>query len=127
MTAVFAIFIILHGLAHLWYVTLSLNVIPFKSEFGWSGDSWLLTNFISGSVSPTIATIVYAIAALGLVCAGVGLLMDHQLFRPIMLWSAILSLSAIGLFWDGNTSQIIEKGLIGFVINVIVIIGLLLL
>lgn len=126
MTTFFAIFIILHGLAHLWYVTLSLNLIPFKPEFGWSGDSWLLSNFVTSNVSPTIATVAYAVAALGLVTAGVGLLIDQQWYRPFMLWSAVLSLVAVVSFWDGNTSQIIEKGLIGLVINAIVIIGLLL-
>ena len=127
MTTFFGIFIILHGLAHLWYITLSLNVIPFKPEFGWSGNSWLFSHFVSSSISPKIALIMYGVAALGLLSSGVGLFMDQHWHRPLMLWSAVLSLAAILLFWDGNPSQIIEKGLIGLIINAMVIFGLLLL
>jgi hypothetical protein len=72
-----------------------------------------------------VASILYSLAALGFIAAGAGLLCEQQWFRPAMLWSAILSIIAIVLFWDGNASQIIEKGLLGFVINVLLILVLL--
>lgn len=125
MTTFFAIFIILHGIAHLWYVTLSLRLIAYKPEMGWSGTSWLLTSILGDGATRIIASILYTLASLGLLAAGVGLLMDQKWFRPVMLWSAVLSLIAVVLFWDGNASQIIEKGLIGFVISGLVILVLL--
>lgn len=124
MTTFFAIFIILHGLAHLWYVTLSLKLIAFKPEMGWSGESWLLTSVLGDGGARTIATILYTLASLGFVAAGAGMLMEQQWFRPAMVWSAVLSIIAIILFWDGSASQIIEKGVLGFVISGLVIIGL---
>lgn len=124
MTNFFAIFIILHGLAHLWYVTLSIKLIAYKPEMGWSGDSWLLTNLMGDGGARTIAAILYTLASLGFVAAGVGLLMEEQWFRPLTIWSAVLSIIGIVLFWDGSASQIIEKGLLGFVISVLVMIGL---
>ena len=124
MTNFFAIFVILHGLTHLWYVTLSLRLFAYKPEMGWSGKSWLLTSMIGDVGARTVATILYSLAALGFIAAGVGLLCEQPWFRPAMLWSAILSIIAIVLFWDGNASQIIEKGLLGFVISGLVILVL---
>ena len=71
-----------------------------------------------------IASILYSLASLGFVAAGAGMLIGQQWFRPAMIWSAVLSIIAIVLFWDGSISKIIEKGLIGFVISGLVIIGL---
>lgn len=125
MTNFFAIFVILHGLAHLWYGTLSLRLFAFKPEMGWSGKSWLLTSMIGDVGARAVASILYTLAAMGFIAVGVGLLCEQQWFRPAMLWSAILSLTAIVLFWDGNASQIIEKGLLGFIISGLLILVLL--
>lgn len=124
MKTFFAVFIILHGLAHLWYVTLSLKLFAYKPEMGWSGESWLLSSIMGDGGARILAATLYALASLGFVVAGAGMLMEQQWFRPLMLGSAVLSIIAIVLFWDGIASQMIEKGLLGFVINGLVIIGL---
>lgn len=125
MTNILAVFIILHGLVHLWYVIMSLQLVDNKPEMGWTGKSCLLTNKLGEGANRIIASILYSFAALGFVVSGVGLLMEQLWFRPLMAGSAVLSLLAIVLFWDGKTSQIIEKGLLGFVISALVLIGLL--
>ncbi|MCJ7735755.1 MAG: hypothetical protein MUQ10_00375 [Anaerolineae bacterium] len=125
MTTFFAIFVILHGLVHLWYVTLNLGLIPYQPEMGWSGVSWLLTNMLGDGGARTIASILYTLAFLGLAVAGAGMLMEQQWFRPVMMASAVLSFIAISLFWDGKPSQIVEKGIIGFAISALLIVGLL--
>ena len=43
---VISLFIVLHGLVHLWYFTLSQRLVEFKPEMGWSGRSWIFTNFL---------------------------------------------------------------------------------
>ena len=91
---------------------------------GWSGESWLLTSIMGDGRARILAAILYALAALGFVVAGTGMLMEQQWFRPLMLGSAVLSIIAIVLFWDGIASQMIEKGLLGFIINGLVIISL---
>ena len=53
------------------------------------------------------------------------MLMEQQWFRPVMIGSAVLSFIAIGLFRDGKPSQIVEKGIVGFAISMLVIVGLL--
>ena len=43
------LFIVLHGLVHLWYVVLSQKLVAFQPEMGWVGRSWLLTNVLGDS------------------------------------------------------------------------------
>ena len=124
MTNLFAVFIILHGLVHLWYVTLSLRLVAHMPEMGWSGESWLLTRVLGDAATRAISTLLYGLACLGFVAAGAGLLLGQPWFRPMMLRSAVVSLVAIGGFWDGKTSQIVEKGIIGFTISLLVVIAL---
>ena len=97
MRTLVAVFLILHGIFHLWYVTVSLRLIEYKSWMGWSGESWLLT---------TIAAVLYSLAAMGFVASGVGLLMEQPWFRPVLVGSVVFSLIAILLFWDGKDSTI---------------------
>lgn len=40
------IFMLLHGLVHLWYFVMSRGLVELKPEMGWSGKSWLLTNLL---------------------------------------------------------------------------------
>ena len=124
MITFFAVFVILHGLAHLWYVTLSLKLIAYKPEMGWSGESWLLTSMLGDGGARTIASILYTLESLGLVAAGAGMSIGKQWFHPVVIWSAVLLITAIVLFWDGSASQIIEKGLLGLVISGLLIISL---
>jgi hypothetical protein len=124
VTTIIAISIILHGLAHIWYVVLSLGWVPFQPEMGWSGESWLLTGMLDDERARSLATVLYALAALGFVAAGTGMLMKGGWFRPVILVSAVLSFIAIALYWDGNLSQLVQKGILGIVINVLAFLGL---
>ena len=92
---------------------------------GWSGESWLFTRVLGDAATRAMSTLLYALACLGFVAAGTGLLLGQAWSRPLLLRSAVLSLIAIGGFWNGKPSQIVEKGIIGFAISGLVVIGLL--
>jgi hypothetical protein len=124
MTIFLAIFIILHGLVHIWYVVLSLRLVPFQPEMGWSGESWLLSGMLGDEKARSLAAILYLLATLGFVVAGIGMLTKGGWFRPVMILSAALSSVAIILYWDGNPSLLVQKGLLGFVISAFVFLGL---
>ena len=125
MEILLSLFIILHGLVHFWYVAVSLRLVPFQPEMGYSGESWLLTKPLGDGVTRMLAAISYSLAALGFVAAGVGLWLEQAWARPVLSFAAIISLLAIGLFWDGKTTKLIEKGLIGFVISGLILVGVL--
>jgi len=106
MTTLVAIFLIVHGLLHLWYVTVSLRLIEYKPWMGWSGESWLLTSSLGDGGARTIAAVLYSLAAMGFVASGVGLLMEQPWFRLVLVGSLVFSLIATLLFWDGKNSTI---------------------
>ena len=107
MRTLVAVFLILHGIFHLWYVTVSLRLIEYKSWMGWSGESWLLTTRIGDGGARTIAAVLYSLAAMGFVASGVGLLMEQLWFRLVLAGSVIISLIAVALFWYGKRSLLL--------------------
>ena len=115
------IFIILHGLVHLWYVTLCLGLVEFQSAMGWTGQSWILSSFISNEATHSVASVFYILATLPFLASGIGIIMRLTWWQPMLLGSAIFSSFVIILFWDGQPQQLVEKGLLGLVINIVIV------
>lgn len=112
------IFIVLHGLVHLWYVVLSYGLVEFQPDMGWTGESWLLSGLLGESLTRSLAGVLYIAASLAFVASGVGIFADAEWRRPLLLGSAILSSVLVLLYWDGGTEMIVQKGLAGLLINV---------
>jgi hypothetical protein len=107
------VFIVLHGLVHLWFVVLSWRLVSFQPEMGWTGRSWLFTNSIGDASTRWLASGLYALSAVALVAGGIGYLAHSRWAPPMLLGAAVLSAATIMLFWDGSLVRIVEKGLIG--------------
>ncbi|MGD2166423.1 MAG: hypothetical protein PVH50_12945 [Anaerolineae bacterium] len=120
------IFVVLHGLIHLWYVVLSQGLVEFQADMGWTGESWLLSGLLGDSAVRSMAAPLYALATVGFVAGGVGMLGRHDWWRTIVVGAAALSTATVILFWDGHVSMIVQKGLIGLLIDVGLLIALLL-
>ena len=121
----YAIFILLHGLVHMWYVTLAQRWVPFEPEMGWTGNSWLLTNMMGDAPTRTFATILYSIATLSFVIAGAGVLAQADWWVIVLVGAAIVSSVTILLFWDGSFGMLVQKGMLGLLINIVLLISLL--
>lgn len=121
----FGVFVLLHGLVHLWYVTLSQRWVEFQAEMGWSGASWLLTPLLGDAATRTLATLLYALAALGFVGGAIGIFAGQAWWRPVVVGSAAFSAVTILIFWDGGLQMIVEKGLAGFLIDAALLVALL--
>lgn len=119
------IFIILHGLVHLWYVTLSQGLVEFQPEMGWAGNSWLLSNLLGDAATRSLASAGYILGAIAFAAAGVGILVNSGWWRPMLLGSAVFSSAVIALLWDGSTQMLVQKGLLGLAINVAILVALL--
>lgn len=119
-------FIMLHGLVHLWYLTLSQRLVQFEAEMGWTGQSWLLSAFLGDSALRWLATALYAVATLGFVAGGLGLVAQQEWWEPITIATAAVSAVTIVLFWDGGTQMLVQKGLVGLLIDIIILAVLLL-
>ena len=122
---ILGIFIVLHGLVHLWYFTLSQRLIQFQAEMGWTGKSWLFTSPVGDTPTRSIASVLYILATLGFIAGGIGIFIHQTWWRPTLMISAIFSSAVILLFWDGNAEMLIQKGLIGFFINIAILVILL--
>lgn len=117
-------FIILHGLVHLWYVTLSLKLVEFRPEMGWTGRSWLLSNLARDSVSTSLVSALYILATVAFVVSGAGILLRADWWPPALAGSAFFSALLIFTFWDGGLQMLVQKGLIGFLINLVILAAL---
>jgi hypothetical protein len=111
-------FVLLHGLVHFWYVVLSQRLVKFQPEMGWTSESWVLSGPLSESVTRSLATGLYALAALAFVVSAAGFLGRSDWWRPAMSISAVFSAVTILMYWDGNMAMLVEKGLAGLLINV---------
>lgn len=127
MNVLIGIVIILHGLVHLWYVTLSQGLVAFKPQMGWTGRSWLLTNILGDSATHNLATIFYLASTVLFLIAGAGLLASQSWSRVWLIVAAGVSMASIVLFWDGSFRLSVEKGAFGLLINGIILFAILVL
>lgn len=119
------IFIILHGLVHLWYLTLSQRWVAFQTDMGWSGESWLFTNLLGDQTTRALASFAYTLAAIGFVAGGLGIFLQQDWLRTVLIGASVFSSAVIILFWDGNGEMLVQKGLLGLLINLAILIVLL--
>jgi hypothetical protein len=71
--------------------------------------------------------VLYVLATIAVVVSGIGIFIQAEWWRPMLLASAVFSSVIILLLWDGSTQLLVQKGLIGLIINVVILITLLLL
>lgn len=117
MSFITGIFVVLHGLVHIWYLTLSRGWVDYQPDMGWTGRSWLLSGALGDNVTQSLASALYVIATLALVVSGIGLMARAEWVRPLLVASAGFSTAVIVIFWDGGTDMIVQKGLVGVLIN----------
>ena len=122
----FGTFVVLHGLVHLWYFTLSRRLVEFKPEMGWTGKSWILSNLLGDSTTRSLASTLFILTAIAFVISGVGIFSRGEWWWSILLGSAVFSSAILFLLWDGNMQLIVQKGLIGFLISLAILLVLLL-
>ena len=125
MNILVGIFLILHGLVHFWPITLSQGWVEYQPDMGWTGQSWLLSGLMGSDLLKWLATALFGLAALAFITAGAGKLGDQVWARTWILAASALSAVTLVLLWDGGTQQLIEKGLIGVLIDMALLVWVL--
>ena len=125
LRSLFAIVVVLHGLVHFWLIALARRWVEYKPEMGWEGRSWLLTPILGDAGARWVATVVFGLVAAGFVVGGIGVFTQGEWWRPVMFASAVISAGMLLAFWDGGAHLIVQKGLLGFLIDVAIIVSLL--
>ena len=124
MKFIVGIFFMLHGLVHIWYVVLSQRLVEFQPDMGWTGESWLLTPLIGDSVTRALATGLYLLATLGFVAAALAVFTEQAWWSQAAIVAAVFSAVVILLFWDGGMQMLMQRGLLGLLIDVAIVVAL---
>ncbi len=74
-----------------------------------------------------LASISCLLAAIGFVVGGAGILLRQGWWHPVVVGSAAFSALIIILFWDGKMQKMDDKGFVGLLINIVILVGVLLL
>ena len=104
-----ALVLIIHGIGHAMAFFPALNV--FSTE-KWHHRSWLLSGFLGDSVSRVLVVILFGAALIGFIAAVLGLLgwlVPHSAWQTLAIVSSIISLVALGLFWNSFASLFPNK------------------
>lgn len=122
---ILGVFLILHGAVHLWYVAMARGLISADADTIWNGRSWLLTRRVGDQTTMTFATIVFSAITLVFAVAGIALVAQQEWFSTWAITGSILSIAAIVCFWDGKPDHPVEKGLLGIILDVAILVALL--
>jgi hypothetical protein len=116
-----AVFLVLHGLVHLWYVVLSQGWVEVEDAMGWNGQSWLLSDLLAEGTILSLASVLYVLVAVGFLAGGVGYGLSQDWATPVLVGAAVLSTVVLVVMWDGRFDLLVEKGFVGVAINVAVV------
>lgn len=117
-----SIVIILHGLVHIWYLLLMSKVVKYQPDMGWTGASWLLPGSPENAVIRISGILLYGLASLLFIISGISLMAGSSITVRLLIISALLSSLLILVFFDGQFNMLVQKGLIGLIINLVIIV-----
>jgi hypothetical protein len=124
---ILGVFIVLHGLVHLLYSGQSQRLFELQPGMVWPDGSWAFSRLLGDEATRILASISYVLAAIGFMAGGIGILVSQAWWRPVVVASAAFSAVIIILFWDGKVQMLDDKGLIGLLINIAILVALLIL
>ena len=114
---IFGIFIIMHGLVHLFYFGQSTRLFELSPEFVWPDGAWAFSKLLGVESNRKLAGILLVAAAIAFAVGGIGVFLGQAWWGPVVVGSAAFSALIFILFWDGSAEMLSEKGGIGILIN----------
>ena len=124
---IFGVFIMLHGLVHLLYFGQSARRFELRPGLIWPDGSWAFSKLLGEKATRALASIACALAAIGFVTGGVGILVSQAWWRPVIVTSAAFSAALYIMFWDGKVQMLDARGGIGVLIDLAILIAVLVL
>jgi uncharacterized membrane protein YphA (DoxX/SURF4 family) len=117
------IFIVLHGLVHLLYLGQSKRLFELQAGMVWPDGSWAFSKLFKDEVIRGLASISCLLAAIGFVAGGTGIFVGQAWWHPVVVGSATFSVIIFILFWDGKMQHLDDKGGIGILINLAILVA----
>jgi hypothetical protein len=122
----FGIFIVLHGLVHMLYFGQSARYFELQPGMLWPDGSWAFSRLLGEMAARNLASVFLVLAAIGFVTGGVEVFARQAWWRSVVVVTAIFSSAIYFLFWDGGWGHLDNKGGIGILINLAILVALLL-
>ena len=122
LTTIFGIFIVLHGLVHLLYFGQSARYFELQPGMLWPDGSWIFSRLLGDGATRNLANVMLVLAAIGFVIGGIGFLFRQGWWRPAVTGTAVFSAILFILFWDGIAQTLDNKGGIGVLINIAILV-----
>ena len=119
------IFFVLHGLVHMFYFGQSRRLFDLRPDMVWPDGSWAFSRIFGDEATRALASISLVLATIGFSLGGAGLTFGQTWWRPLVVSSAIFSSAIFALFWDGKLKKMDEKGFVGILINLVILIAVL--
>jgi len=91
----------------------------------WPDGSWAFSRLLGDATFRTLASIFLVLAAIGFVVGGIGLFAKQAWWRPTIIAVAIFSSALFVLSWDAGWSHLDNKGGVGILINLAILVALL--
>jgi hypothetical protein len=122
---IISVFIVLHGLVHLFYFGQSLRFFELQPGMVWPDGSWAFSKLLGNEATRLLAGTSCVLATIGFVTGGIGLLMGQAWGSPVVVGSAAFSTVIFILFWDGELQKWADKGGVGILINIAILVVVL--
>ncbi len=121
------VFIVLHGLVHLLYFGQSWRLFELQAGLVWPDGSWAFSKLLGDERTRLLASASCVLATIGFVAGGAGILAGQAWWRSPVVGSAAFSAVVLILLWDGQMQRLDDKGAVGILINVAILVGVLIL
>lgn len=122
LAVVMGIFFILHAMVHLLYAGQALRFFELRPGMIWPDGAWLFSKLLGNDRTRWLAAISLALTALGYAAGGLGLFLRQEWWRPLAAGAAALSMAIFLLFWDGRLRDLPDKGGVGILINLAILV-----
>jgi hypothetical protein len=120
----FAVFIVLHGLVHMLYFGQSARYFELRPGMVWPNGSWIFSKFLGEAAIRNLACISLILATVGFAAGGAGIFLKQAWSQPVVVGTALFSSGIYILFWDGHMHSLDDKGGIGILINLSILVVL---
>jgi hypothetical protein len=121
---IYSFFVLAHGLAHMVYVALASGHPVSENSVDWTGSSWLLSGPLGEQLTRTFGSWVFTLVTIGFIITAGGLATRQSWSINWLVGATIASSLALLAFWDGSSTALVDKGFLGLLINVVLLVGL---
>ncbi len=123
----FGVFMVLHGLVHLLYMGQTARYFTLQPGMVWPDGSWVFSRLLGDEACRTLAGVACALAAIGFVAGGTGILAGQRWWHPLVVASAAFSAVVWILLWNGQWQRLSDQGAIAILINAAILVAVLVL